>query len=321
MRWKAGFSLAYPCRIELPSGDLIPPRIASYAKDNEAIWRRESAALVYRYAARGTTYDAEIDDIAERKKRKPRERTSRISASSSLYCSSDILERVMPKPSGYIITPNGKRFEMRPLTERSLRAVFKPYGVEIGYLAFAWNHLHETLSHVFRGVIKSEGSEISTAIWYSTDSDFAQRNMLRAAVSASNLSTLQRDEILWILNKIDIPLRHSRNNAMHAPLMFARGVVEDAISDWMEASVWSASPRAKALRGKELIAEFRSSAELADTLRKYAAQIADALSSSEPQSWPGRPQLPHAHQKKRPKAPSRRKHGKLPPHLREPSQV
>src|SRR3954470_9699664 len=85
-----------------------------------------------------------------------------------------------------------------------IRKATRPYATSLGELVFAWNDLHENLSKLFELAIKSPLRNMGTSIWHSTDSDFAQRKMLRAAVErASHLLPPQRKDILWILNRID----------------------------------------------------------------------------------------------------------------------
>lgn len=212
---------------------------------------------------------------------------------------------------GTLITGDGKRYEFTPLSPEDFLKAFEPYGKELGYLVFAWNRLHECLCHLFAVIVKSDAKGLAEAVWHSTDSDAGQRNMLRAAVGkADHLSDEQRESILWILNEIDQWLRNSRNEALHAPLEFIRGIKDDNLTLWLEASVWSASARAKALRRKDLITEFKHCSETAVSLHDYAAKIGRALTDQRNEPWPQKPSLPRAGQKTTHKESSRQKPAK-----------
>src|SRR5215813_10376154 len=105
---------------------------------------------------------------------------------------------------GYITTADGKRFELKELTEGQRRRVFRPYALDIGYLVYSWNRLHDVLSVLFALVVQSTSPKLAGAIWHSTDNDFSQRKMLRAAVeTADHLADSQKKDILTVLNKID----------------------------------------------------------------------------------------------------------------------
>lgn len=214
----------------------------------------------------------------------------------------------------------GKHFQMRPLTQDEFKIVFRPYGEALGFLVYIWNRLHDNLYQLFEAVLQCDPA-VTQAIWYSTDSDFAQRKMLHAATKkAGHLSKRARESILWILDRIDDRLRHDRNNALHSPLSFLHSTDGDAHTMWVESSIWSASPRAKSLRGKDLLKEFKEYSDFADALSIYADRLQAHIPLHNPPSWPERPQLPHAPRKKGPKGSSRQSSAKRPPHPPEPSQ-
>jgi hypothetical protein len=204
----------------------------------------------------------------------------------------------MPKSMGSIITQDGKRYEVPERTPEELREIFRPCGTELGSLVYSWNRLHETLSALFEAIVKSETPQLPLAIWHSTDNDSAQRKMLRAATEAAiHLPGNVKDRIVWILNTIDDPLRFKRNDALHAPLAFITGVVNDAVTTWVHADVFSASPRAKALREKNLIKEFKEYAEMAIMLAEHSGHLLKAIGDPT-YALPGKPSLPHAHRKR-----------------------
>jgi integrase len=243
--------------------------------------------------------------------------TKRRSVSSFVNFSPD-----MPKRRAIgVITSDGKQYPVKMMTPRAAKAALRPYSVELGFLATAWNQLHHNLSSLFSLILKPRNEHFAQAMWYVPDSDFLQRKMLRAIVETDQnsmpdqrmLSPLQAEEISWLLDQVDNKLRHKRNNALHAPLMILTGVFDNEVRSWVEAHFNSHNPRAKPLRGKDLIQEFREYTEHTLVLTRYATQIWYALSLPAQHPWPGRPSLPQAHKRKQT---THQGKPKLPPHLR-----
>ncbi len=142
-----------------------------------------------------------------------------------------------------ITSAKGKQFEIPDYTPKQLKVMFRPYAEQIGFLVANWNTLHEHLPHVFSIILKtSDRDEMAMAIWHSTDSDFLQRKMLRSVVKNAKIAKEKRDAILWIIDKIDESLRHRRNDAIHAPWIFMTGIVNDALSSWFAADLFSLNP-------------------------------------------------------------------------------
>jgi hypothetical protein len=182
---------------------------------------------------------------------------------------------------------------IRRPSQKELHEAFRPYAVELGYLIYAWNRLHERLAALFFAVGTFENREVAHAIWHSTPSDLAQRKMLRAAAETG----LKKDcraqkEIIWLLDQIDKSLSDKRNNALHTPFMMMvsnLGITLDV--DWT-----SLAPRTSKLRGKDLIKEFAWYQEYTDALSAYVQEIRVFLPRA-PEAWPERPLLPHLGQK------------------------
>ena len=147
---------------------------------------------------------------------------------------------------GTITTAEGKKFPVYTLSRSEAMATFRPYGAALGQLAFSWNTLHDALSGIFKFVVLSPNIKIPSAIWFSSDSDFAQRKMLREALQvADHLPKKQSDDLMWLLNKIDESLRHKRNDVIHVPVSITRGVLNDKLRAWVTANMQSDNPRAK----------------------------------------------------------------------------
>lgn len=197
-------------------------------------------------------------------------------------------------------------------TAAQYRRAFRPYGAAIGDLVYSWNSLHQKLAILFELVVKSPSRKMGMAIWYSTDSDFTQRKMLRAAVEkCTQLSAPQRDDITWALNKIDDSLRHNRNDALHSPFVFmvvgaGFSVIPDFTSD---------SPRAQSLWRNtrttlDLKKSLREYNQLCSTLSEFFGSICYSILAPAARKWPDRPALPHAHRKKNRRGSSRQRTAK-----------
>ena len=192
------------------------------------------------------------------------------------------------------------RLKMGP-PEEQYREAFSPYAAAIGELVFAWNALHDNLAKLFELVVASRSREMGMAIWFSTDSDYSQRKMLRAAVNnASQLTKAQVDDIVWMLNKIEGDLRHNRNDAIHSPFAFVHGIPGDT-AIFVIPAFMSNSPRARSLSrnaGHDLKKYLEEQTQLADALAEFVRKICNSILAPVIHSWPEKPKLPHAHRKK-----------------------
>jgi hypothetical protein len=176
---------------------------------------------------------------------------------------------------------------------------------ELGYLAMSWNRLHDNLSKIFDFIVKSPSPGLAASIWYALDSDFQQRKLLRAATErATHIDTVRRDSIVWVLDQIDLSLRHFRNDALHAPMVTMHSLGIETIGSIISADKTSDSPRAKSLNKKDIKEEIQLYRKLSTVLANYTFVM--TISFRLPKhAWPDRPQLPHAHQTKSRKEGSR----------------
>jgi hypothetical protein len=62
---------------------------------------------------------------------------------------------------------------------------FEEYAMALGKVAHAWNTLQESLGELFVAITQLD-QKVGFGIWYSTHSDRAQREMLRAAIEATH---------------------------------------------------------------------------------------------------------------------------------------
>jgi hypothetical protein len=183
-----------------------------------------------------------------------------------------------------------------PSEKRRTRDINK-YAKEIGSIAILWNQLHDDLANILGQLLPSPNplDQLAQSIWYSTSSDYAQRQMLRAATLAHRgLDQDTKDKIVWLLNKIDNFLADKRNDAMHTPLITTGA--QDSKSWLLVANAfWTQSPRAKKMDGKDLLKEFRWYADYTSALATHAKAIERALIQSKP--LPDKPALPNLGQR------------------------
>jgi hypothetical protein len=176
--------------------------------------------------------------------------------------------------------------------KRIMERAFKPFAFELGWIAFEWNRLHETLCQIFADL--SSDRAAAFAIWHSTWNDRSQREMLSAALRTSkllgNLKDGTGEHIKWLLKKTN-DLAGGRNNAIHAPLMFVNHAVDGGFEVHMEPSDDSDNPRARELIGKPLLRELKWYRDHASLLATFGddlhwAQLFDEF------PLPDRPDLP-----------------------------
>jgi hypothetical protein len=181
-----------------------------------------------------------------------------------------------------------------PTTEEidAASAAFEPYFDAVGKVVHAWNHLLEELGKLFCYVIGLDDS-LGMAIWHSSNNDKAQRLMLEAAVNRQSYDDDWTEQhpgaaqgIRWILNKAN-DIGEKRNTAIHAPCSIVAGTPELEITAYL----WSQNPRAKRLRGKDILAEFDWYERSADTLKRHVRDAQMALWDAHV-PWPDTPQMP-----------------------------
>jgi hypothetical protein len=154
-----------------------------------------------------------------------------------------------------------------PLPDR-IEKVFAPHAREVGKLVASWNQLQERLDELFSVIVRKDHPGIALAIWYSTRSDLAQRQMLRASSEAAAAAGLfpeqaKKEDIKWLLDRTN-ELAQQRNDAIHAPVAFFTD--QDGTRSWYE-------KKASALSG-------------------FALRCAASLGNADI-GWPERPKLPN----------------------------
>ncbi len=177
----------------------------------------------------------------------------------------------------------------------------EPYLLALGKVAHSWNHMQEQLGILFCRVAGLDDI-MGMAIWHALRSDRSQRDLLQAAIDATEYFsdwTLDfpkaREDISWTLKKVNA-LGDGRNSAIHAPVLnFTRGVAG------LRPFIFTGNPNAEKLQGKDILAEFEWYEAYFTVIMRYAIDIERALlrrrAPDEPRSWPDRPLLPTVKQK------------------------
>lgn len=195
----------------------------------------------------------------------------------------------MPKAADpqFIIAPSDKE----------VRARFEEYTLAVGKVAHAWNYFQEKLAELFSTVSRAQRG-FALAVWYSSENDRTQRNMLRAAIVAALPErwpakyTAAKDDLIDLLKRADT-LAERRNDAIHAPCT----LLTDAGGTEIAASFVSGHTRAKNLRGKEILVEFDWCERYTEELSRFVIAAERAL-SFEQIPWPSRPRAPDRNPKK-----------------------
>ena len=175
-------------------------------------------------------------------------------------------------------------------TFEETKKAFDAYVAAVGKVAHAWNYLHEKLGVLFIAVTGMERN-LALSIWYSVRSDLAQREMLKAAVSATNAQRSEKlpkapEDLKWLLDRAQ-EVANARNDAVHAPCsLYLGGTVSE-----MGASYFNGNPRAKNLVGKELLVEFAWCEGYAETLSRFAEMLANAVAFPDRFQWPEQPKI------------------------------
>ena len=184
--------------------------------------------------------------------------------------------------------------DIKPITAADIKnmdAAMDAYKLAVGKVATNWNWLQEDLAQLF-ALVTGLDYRAAHAIWYSLNSDRAQRNMLRDVIQATRDQwtdarySSTADDLIWLIGEADSVASH-RNNAIHSPCMPSVGTKEIEIIPYD----FFRSPRTQKLRGKDILTEFEWYAKSAETLTSFARQAWSSL-RSENNQWPKRPEMP-----------------------------
>jgi hypothetical protein len=208
---------------------------------------------------------------------------------------------------------NKVRRKRRPLfSETYTSQEYRPYVMAIGQIALAWNDLHESIGALFNSTASIIGEDKVEAAFQAVDSDRLKRRMLKAVFSQLDpkerkLNPKAIEDVKWLCGQIDA-LEESRNNAIHSPLhnFQLSGLIPD-YPDGVQPNTTRGNTRAKKLKDKHLLTEYRYVRDAAIVLRDFVEAIEESWNwtANKLHTWPERPQLPNRGQKnRRPALPS-----------------
>jgi hypothetical protein len=165
---------------------------------------------------------------------------------------------------------------------------FEPYAIQLGWLAYSWNSLHDRLGQLFWILTGLQNGKIPLAIWNAVKNDRTQREIVRATAKEALTGTPSAyDAIKWILDRADVFEEH-RNNALHSPLTF----MIDADGPQLSSKWLSGNPRAMKLKDKDLLNEFAWYGRSANKLAVYVQRISLHLKDPAQFPMPERPTMP-----------------------------
>ena len=143
---------------------------------------------------------------------------------------------------------------------------FKPYAEAIGYLIREWNGLQTAFLKLFRLILANPNRSVATSIWHTIQNDRIQRQILAAVAAkafdetSSPYRLLENEdeatmrhlltEITWCMQRAN-ELGNQRDNAIHTPFSHT---ASDPIT--FVSNILFDHPRAKSLKGKDLLNEF-----------------------------------------------------------------
>jgi hypothetical protein len=215
---------------------------------------------------------------------------------------------------------------IRAKQQRAKVRKFKPFAVEVGWIAYEWNSLHEAFCQVFADLLglREHDRARAYAIWHSTSNDRAQREMLSSLIKELKKPFYHKtpppkphtiklyEGVLWVLNEKMRELAGRRNTAIHAPLILVSLGREGLIFE-VETNTFTGNPRACELPADDN--EIRDEYEwYRDHLEKLSAYVMNlhwawqTFDGPKPIAWPDKPPLlPRGQYRNR--AASRRKNG------------
>jgi hypothetical protein len=213
-----------------------------------------------------------------------------------------------------LIVPHTRLLFTGPLGPDGIREDAKPYLIEIGLLVVAWNDLQEKLAELFWTVFGTSNGLVPLTIWHTLRDDRMQRVVLQASIDAGlgeraakkgrdgpRWLKQSRTKINWLLEEVNT-ISQDRNNFVHAPFMFS---VADNNRLTMVPWDFFGNPRAKALKGKNLMQRHRENMAMLGT---YAIGLKFNI-NKESSEWPTKPRLLSVEEFRRRKAKRDRQRG------------
>ena len=181
------------------------------------------------------------------------------------------------------------------------RTQYERYIAAVGAVTHAWNFLHERLGRLFVTLLNLN-LFVGFALWYSTENDRMQRDMLMAVVSQTYLLDLlprwptAREDIIWLLTRAN-SLADSRNNAIHTPIDILISNGGEHVPSALTHAYFMGHRRALRMADKDILQELEWCKQYADVLSNFAHEITYVLDrhlrdGRRRDAWPRRPSVP-----------------------------
>ena len=187
---------------------------------------------------------------------------------------------------------------LKDAVDEIVNAKIQPYFIAVGRVIHAWNQLQEALGQLFATIVDSD-HKVVLAVWYSSKSDRAQHEMLRAAINESDDARWPKshpsakDDLSWLLKKA-AKLAIQRNEAVHAPIAMVVGEGKLEIVP----SYFFGHPLAEGLKGKDLLQELDWCERWATALQNFADEARVGLKHAK-RPWPIKPTPPNRSPRKK----------------------
>lgn len=179
-----------------------------------------------------------------------------------------------------------------------MERAFRPLAVELGWIVFEWNRLHESMGELFADLLFPLDRDVAFAIWHSNPNDRAQRRLLGHTLDAIKEISFPslRQDIKWLLGELDDEANR-RDDAIHAPLIFVNHAADGGFDVHIEPSDQTYSPRALGLlkRSHPPLQQFMWYRDHLAKLASFAGHLHSAIIFSDrdpPFPWPDKPALP-----------------------------
>lgn len=180
--------------------------------------------------------------------------------------------------------------------DQEIKDAFAKYVSALGRVAHSWNFLQEDLGKLFQSITDMD-YQMASAIWYSTNSDRIQRDMLRAAVNSwpeskwKPIGDRVQGDLLALVKEAD-NLAPRRNDAVHAPCSIAT----DGKGSFLYPAFFFGNTSAKSLKSRmkytTLLQQFSWYEACAETLSRFARGAHSSVQYPSRFPWPDKFRMP-----------------------------
>jgi hypothetical protein len=162
---------------------------------------------------------------------------------------------------------------------------------QTGAAISAWNLLQDTLGRIFAEIVDPANQKLALAIWYSQESDRAQRKMLKAAVKARyGEASKIWSEIKYLCTEADTIAEH-RNNVVHVGYSVDLDITLTKVG--IKPRGLGVYRRADAMENKDVLLALEALEKSCKDLFQFAAMLTPMIFYPEQEhTWPDRPELP-----------------------------